>query len=234
MNIFIIPGNPPASYYYLKWIEELKESSLFSGFHFHIYPEFKNEKNSVRYLEKMISFYEGKLANLENVVLLGHSVGGKIAYEIMKKNPSNVKKCYLLFPFLCRPGLRGRMVLSLVPQLTDLLGFEVIFKSKNYIKYIVKEVEVLTREEVSVCLGIVSHERNTVAKTLTIERVDPVCGEKIKVFYTDGDTWCGKNSTKQFSKFLNSKKLNLSHEFVVKNSERALLTQELIMDLETL
>jgi pimeloyl-ACP methyl ester carboxylesterase len=135
MNIFLIPGNPPASYFYQKWLAELEQAGAFKSSHFHIYPTFKQEKNQQAYWQGVLNFYQEKLSNLDEVILIGHSVGGKVALDLMQKNPLNVKKCFLLFPFLRSPGPRGKLVLEGVSRLHQLVGTGVFLKKQESVKY---------------------------------------------------------------------------------------------------
>ncbi len=228
MNLLLIPGNPPASHYYRQWIKELEAEGHFKSSHFHVYPCFEEEKDPRIYWDKVVEFYKQKLNELDDVILIGHSVGGKVAYDLMQMQPEQVRQCFLLFPFLRSPSLRGKLVLEGVSRLHRLVGTQFFMKTKKPLSLFSRELANLTDDEVRTCLHLLFSERETMGKSKTIA---PFQTNRMKVYFTAKDTWCHSLTQEEIKHYFAHQELDLTHDFVLRPQERATLTSVILKEL---
>jgi len=241
MHFFIIPGNPPARHFYEIWRDELKAAFKLESFQTTVdyFPAFDMGLDSYDYWDKMVEFYEDRFLDLmrksdKKVVLVGHSVGGMIALEILKKHPEHIDKCVLIFPFLGKPGGRGQLVLEVVNFFMKSKRFIPFFLSKK--KYIDRYHPILKKisdEEVDACFKFAYHERRSVAKIKRQPAVPKEIADKILALSCPNDTWSHPTQIAHISHTLNIDELDVTHDFVTFPKQREQMNTYLVDNLKT-
>ncbi len=235
MNILIAPGNPSVRHYYRVWASELKHRAPQLSVQFHGYPEIQYISDSAMYIKALVSLFEESVLSFETespLYLVGHSFGGNIALELLKKFPMHIEKCFLVSPFLMRPSFRGQSVLRGIRFLSESRhAVQFLAKNRRKLSSLVAEVDFLTQEEVLSAVRLARHEYFTISKRRDLKEVDGVDESKVKVFYSQGDTWCPLNTIERMQKRFEMVETSLSHDFIVSNHERGIMTDLLLKDI---
>jgi alpha-beta hydrolase superfamily lysophospholipase len=115
--LVVIPGNPGDAAFYQRFVDELRERGhevvLFehpapAGLPASLLPYARHHADQARrHLAET-----GRAAEETEVVLVGHSVGAYLAYLIVAQGLLRVARVFMLFPFLVRPALSGRVILT--------------------------------------------------------------------------------------------------------------------------
>ncbi|MBS0653876.1 MAG: hypothetical protein JSR39_10190, partial [Verrucomicrobia bacterium] len=153
MHLFIIPGNPPALYFYELWAEEIQREHGKCSVYISPYPQLPNSDDSSRYLSDTALIHGQQLLNFhqvakKKVVIIGHSLGAWMALELLKEHDEIIENCFLLYPFLLRPSLKGRAILKSmrhlyrVPFIEDLL-----LGSRGILERFFEDLRYVTDEE---------------------------------------------------------------------------------------
>jgi pimeloyl-ACP methyl ester carboxylesterase len=237
MQIFIIPGNPPSEYFYKIWKKELTDDLKLDqdSVAVEYFPSFCMSLSSEAYYQEMVNFYKERLFSFiennksEEVVLIGHSVGGTIALDILKEHPEKIDKCVLIFPFLGKPGKRGRLVLNFVRALvksTKMIPF--IIKRRAFIDIINSEFSKISDDEIESSLKFAFHERETIGKIKKVNKLEPSIIEKVTVLTCPKDTWCINKYLYQAGLKSKMNHLEVSHDFVVESKQRKIVNESLV------
>ncbi len=235
MNVFIIPGNPPATYFYEMWGREMVDCGFAKSFKVAKYPCFEKVHSSIEYFKKVedehFENYKRYLESIEGPVLLvGHSLGEYFALKMLERQPELVEKCVLLHPFLRAPTSRGKNILRTVKRLRSIPFFEkVVMKSRPILERLSSDYKHLTDGELKACLNIVPHEFALLGNDKSPLAIAPNISQKLRVFYSENDTWCPTSTISQVETNVKSKNCQLSHEFIVSKSQRTRML-ELIKD----
>ncbi|MCH9755833.1 MAG: alpha/beta hydrolase [Gammaproteobacteria bacterium] len=225
-KIMIIPGNPPASYFYEAWKKELEHITN-NEVIIEYYPSFEKITCSLEYLKEVERFYSKKITAHEKIILIGHSVGGYIALKILEKYHRSIEHCVLLFPFLHSPRFRGKLVLGALNQLnkrkylkTRLTGLS------RSLRWLDEDIQRLTQNEITSGLNFASHEHKTIGRKKNID-INPTLHPKMTLYYTDKDTWCSKKVVKSLHPELNTEWVDVKHHFVTSKAERTIINNRL-------
>lgn len=221
-KVIVIPGNPPARYFYEAWKEELEDMT---GHEVSIdyYPSFEATSCSLSYLQQVEDFYLEQVKRHEYVVLIGHSIGGYLALKILEKHPEKIKHCVLLFPFLHSPGFKAKLTLGLLNQIYKRNFLKVRLAGMlNLLGYVYKDSKRLTLDELKSGLDFAFHEHKTIRRQKSLD-INPNLHQKITVYYTSKDTWCPKKVAENFHPELRTEQVSLSHNFVVFPEQRKVM-----------
>jgi predicted alpha/beta hydrolase family esterase len=225
-NIIVIPGNPPASYFYDAWKKEL-EQIVSNEVIIDYYPSFEATTCSMAYLKQVEDFYVEKIKNKDNVILIGHSIGGHIALKILEKYYDKIAHCVLLFPFLHSPGFKGKFALETVNQINK----QKILKAGfiGLLSWLNKDIKMLTKNEMKSSLNFAFHEHKTIGRKKSIT-INPKLIQKITLYYTNKDTWCSKKVAENLHPELRTEFINIKHDFVVSPAQRKIINHRLFIN----
>jgi pimeloyl-ACP methyl ester carboxylesterase len=225
-TIIIIPGNPPASYFYEAWKQEL-ELITHHDVLIEYYPSFNNITCSQEYLEKIEDFYAEHIKNHEKIILIGHSIGGHIALKLLEKYPEKIEHCVLLFPFLHSPGIRGKLMLSALHRINKRAFLKKTrFKILKLLSYFDQDIKKLKIHEIDSSLNFAFHEHKTIGRKKNID-IDHNLNHKITVYYTNKDTWCSKNVVNNLHPEIRKKFTAINHNFVTSPEQRQKMNRSL-------
>jgi dienelactone hydrolase len=189
------------------------------------------------YYQEMDSFYKNKLLkSIENkidskkVVLIGHSVGGTIALDILKQDYDIIDKCVLLFLFLGRPGHKGKIVLNTVGALVKNKRFiPFLLTKRSIIDLLNPSFAKISDNEIEASLMFAYHERKTFGKVKKVKKLESSILEKVITLTCPKDTWCQNKYLLQAG--LNINELKVSHDFVVEAKQRQMVNKHLIRNI---
>lgn len=223
----IIPGNPPASYFYETWRKELElitQNKVLIDY----YPSFSDVSCSQEYLEKIEDFYAEQIKNHTKINLIGHSIGGHIALKLLEKYPEKIEHCVLLFPFLHSPGIKGKLMLATLHQINKRAFLKTRrFKLLKLLSYLDQDIQKLTMQEIDSSLNFAFHEHKTIGRKKNIN-INPSLFKKITLYYTTKDTWCSKkNVVSHLHPEINTQHTTVSHNFVTSPEQRHTLNHSL-------
>jgi len=228
-KIIVIPGNPPASYFYEAWKKELNlmtNNKVMIDYH----PSFDDTTCCLEYLKKVEDFYLEQVQNNEKVILIGHSIGGHIALKILEKHYEKIEHCVLLFPFLHSPGFKGKLVLgilNLINKTTFLkAGLAGLLKP---LSWLYKDIKMLTSNEINSSLNFAFHEHKTIGRKKNIN-INPKLNHKITLYYTNKDTWCSKKVIQNLHPEIRTEFININHNFVVYPDQRKIINNRIFAD----
>jgi pimeloyl-ACP methyl ester carboxylesterase len=114
--LVVLPGNPGDAAFYQAFVQELERRGHEATVASHPCL-FEAPADLLVYARHQAASARRHLADrgrtVEDVelILVGHSVGGYLAYLIVAHGLLPVARVILLFPFLMRPALRGRLIL---------------------------------------------------------------------------------------------------------------------------
>jgi len=196
MNFFILPGNPPARYFYELWAAEIRErhpDARIEVAKYPLTPDIQDSRGYFRDLTNLLTkqFLEFRDREGANISLVGHSLGGYLALKVLEKIPDDVESCYLLHPFLRQPMPLGRAILKLAHTLKYLPSFEKwLVRAQPLIGSFLDEALKITSEEIHVFAQLAYHEHLTISQDLSPPDIDPHLIHKVHVYSTEGDIWC--------------------------------------------
>ena len=226
IKIIVIPGNPPASYFYEAWRKELNLITN-NDVIINYYPSFDDTTCSLEYLKKVEDFYLEHVKNNEKVILIGHSVGGHIALKILEKHHEKIEHCVLLFPFLHSPGFKAKLMLGALNQIkkrkflkVGLAGF------LKPLGWLYQDMKLLTTNEMNSGLNFAFHEHKTIGRKKNIN-INPNLNHKITLYYTNKDTWCSKKVVQNLHPELRIEFIDIKHNFVVYPEQRKIMNNRI-------
>lgn len=231
-TIIIIPGNPPASYFYEAWKQELElltQNDVLIDY----YPSFDNITCSHEYLIKIENFYAEQIKNHTKINLIGHSVGGHVALKLLEKYPEKIEHCMLLFPFLHSPGVQGKLMLRALHHINTRTYLKTRrFKLLKLLSYLDNDINHLSPQEIDSSLHFAAHEYKTLGRKKKID-IHPNLNKKITLYYTHHDTWCSKNVVRNLNPEIKTHYTILNHNFVISPEQRHKLNHSLAGIIQT-
>jgi len=224
--MIIIPGNPPASYYYEAWKQELERITHHDVL-IDYYPSFDDVSCSQEYLEKIEHFYAEQIQNHDKISLIGHSIGGHIALKLLEKYPEKIEHCVLLFPFLHSPGIKGKLMLGALHQINKRAFLKATrFKMIKLLSYFDQDIKKIKIHEIDSSLNFAFHEHKTIGRKKNID-INPNLNKKITLYYTAKDTWCSKKVVNNLHPDIHTQFTNISHNFVTCPKQRQEMNRSL-------
>lgn len=231
MNYFIIPGNPPATFFYEEWKRELLARSAKHNIFISAYPQLNFRQSSATYFEgikrhHIEQFKIFRQSCSEAVSIIGHSLGGYFAYEILQEEFDHIHRCYLIHPFLRRPELRGRLILRAVKFARRWDTFErAVMRLKPSLEKWHRDLANVTHEELKICLQLAYHERDVIGKNLSPIVIAPELQNKLRLIYTTHDSWCSADLINSLKPQISAQEVSLSHDFIRLAREREAMAE---------
>ncbi len=196
MNFFIIPGNPPAVHFYELWKTEISRAMPGTLVEVSAYTSPSPGQKSKDAMNHVVNSHSNKLLELYEksrspIVVLGHSLGGYVALELLKRHAEIIEQVFLIHPFLRAPDTRGMSILKLA---TLIRNFQIIpsliFRYRSFLENKISDLKGVTDQELLMSLEIAFHESQTIAQDQSEIEIKKNLAPKIKVFFTQNDTWC--------------------------------------------
>lgn len=227
MRLFIIPGNPPAVYFYKLWAEEIRREYAECSIHISPYPQLPTSNNSFRYLKETASMHGRELlafhkATGEKVMIIGHSLGAWMALHLLEEYSEIIESCLLLHPFLRRPSFKGRAILKSmrylyrVPFMEDLL-----LSCRSILERLSEDLRYVSDEELRTSLTLAYHEYEVISRYKGTLQILEQWRKKLYMIYCDQDKWCPSHTVNEIKKWIPSEKTDATHGFITSAQERA-------------
>lgn len=233
MNLFIIPGNPPAIYFYELWKKEILSRHPKAKIQTSPYPCFELGNDSAAYLEKVCDFHAQAFLKFSEscqqpVTIIGHSVGGFVTHSILENHPTKIRKALLLFPYLMAPTLRGQNILKIMRGLQKFkYGQAALFAFKHGVEKIHSDLAKLSDSELAACVNLAYHEQVIPGKRNTPPVIRPELRAQMHFIYCKGDTWCPQSTIEALKTQIEYKESAASHGFITHKKERETVLREL-------
>lgn len=228
MNYFIVPGNPPALYFYQLWKQEILALAPQSAVYVSHYARLPWTRNSQQYLQQVAQIHIQQYLQFRAqvtgpIVLVGHSLGGWMALQILQELEDKVDRCILLQPFLTRPTWKGRAILSFVHSLHGERGIVeiIISQTRRLIEMFVQDLKHVTKDEVGSALSLAFHEKVVFGRAPIAPKAKLQNPKKLHFISSATDIWCPPQIVRELSQWMKHEAQIASHGFVVSSHERA-------------
>ena len=234
MHLFIIPGNPPALYFYELWAEEIRREVTECSVYISPYPRLPTSVDSFSYLSDMAVIHGQELMALhkavqEKIVVIGHSLGAWMALQLLKDHNTIIEDCFLLYPFLKRPSLKGRVILKSIQTLYRVPFIEdILLGCRGFLGRFIENLEYVTNEELRTSLALAYHEHMVIGQHIGTLEIPEQLREKLHMLYCDPDTWCPPHTVNEMKKWISSEKIATTHGFITSPQERAAVLKALL------
>ncbi len=233
MHLFIIPGNPPALHFYELWAEEIKKEYKASSVYISPYPFLPNREDSLDYLNQVAAIHRENLVTFQKkaqaqVTVIGHSLGGWMALRLLENHPDLIENCLLLYPFLRRPSLKGRIVLRSMRQIVRLSFLkEALLKHRKKLERVFDELPYVTDQELRTSLLLIDHEYTVIGRYSGPLEIPQHLSNKLHMLYCDRDKWCPTPTIRALQTSISSEKTEARHGFITSKEERAIVLKTL-------
>lgn len=219
MNIIILPGNPPAEFYYKAWIDELRELMPEHTYFYLDYIEpFKTlspEKN-LQAMEMALRSQIEATTKDQKTILIAHSFG---AYFLTHFLNSPNYRCILIYPFLGAPTLKGKITLDLAYYFNFLFSSGLFVKAFKYIlAFFMPQVREIQESELVKGIKIARIESLILRNRITSSH--PQTANNAILLFNKSDTWSPPTTTAFLSKRMQTIEANIAHDFVLDKKDR--------------
>lgn len=225
-KILIIPGNPSVKHYYELWAKRLSESSSFKVKVLHHIPVTNAYKTLDEYTNAYEQFVLSQIDHTTKPILIGHSIGGFFAREILKRNKDKFKNLILVFPYFGDENLQGLALLSL----TKILAPRPLLRNKS-LNFLLKLscLRDISFSELDNGVKLGSLEREYFKNNSYNLRSEDLLDSRTDFLYTEKDNWCTlKTVLKIKSLKIKSHKLDSAHDFVLNESDINKVNQRIL------
>ncbi len=233
LNLFIIPGNPPALYFYELWAKEIKQEHPGCAVCLSPYPRLPLSGDASKYLNDVADMHGEKLGIFQravgqNVTIIGHSLGGWMALRLLEKHNAIIENCLLLYPFLRRPSLKGRTILRLLYHFRQISSMENrLLKKRGVLEKVFKDLKHVTDQELRASLILAHQEHQTISRYKGPINIEKSLRGKLHVIYCDRDTWCPSRTVNEIKQSISCEKTNTTHGFITSAEERKVVLKAL-------
>jgi hypothetical protein len=221
-HFLIIPGNPPIKHFYNEWIVELKSIFPESKFELLEYPLFENKNLKQDYLRSVSDHFEDIIKSREtSVTLIGHSIGGKFAFDLTQRLPHLIDKCILIFPFFGKPSIKGKLLLDIssVVDRRQLLS-KLICNNITFLKQIIPETKFIVPRELQIGIRLARFEKESMRNELQEICFQSGRKDKVQFYYNIQDDWCTRETIEAFKDLVTSHRVEVKHDFVTCPADR--------------
>jgi hypothetical protein len=234
MNYFLIPGNPPAVQFYQQWGEEITQQSTHATFKVSHYPLLDQMSDSSKAMDLVLSEHrkQFKLFSEEvrsPVTIIGHSLGAHFALKLLEEQGVSIDHIVLIHPFLKKPDLKGLLILKAAGTLHSFSRLQSgILKNRKHLEFFSKDLISVTNEEILKSFHLARHESQTIGKNLKTIEIHPHNLNKICVFFTKNDIWCGDRTVKELRNLVKVIECEEPHGFVTDVKHRKSLYHKIL------
>lgn len=235
MHWFLIPGNPPARYFYELWGDEIRSERPGATFAVSRYPDLLNKINPKmamdtifnHQMDELIKYYH-QIGN-RPVTLVGHSLGAYFALRILENAGYLLEEAVLVHPFLRAPGLVGKSILQSVGSLYGKANIQrKILEYRKLLEMFFLDLRNVTDEEIFQSFHLAHHEGHTIAKDTSFVEIKPEIRDKVSIYYTRDDHWCSQQVIDELRNQVYTLECSQPHGFVVDKNHRSELFQMII------
>jgi surfactin synthase thioesterase subunit len=234
LHLFIIPGNPPALYFYKLWAEEIQREYAGCSVCISPYQHTPVGVDSFTYLDNAVQIHGQELAAFhkaqrKKIVIVGHSLGAWMALRLLERHSSIIESCILLYPFLRRPSIKGRAILKSIRHLYRIpLIEDLLLRCRGILERLFEDLKYVTDEELRTSLALAYHEYEVIGRYKKTLQIPEQLREKLYMIYCDQDTWCSSRTINEMKKWISSEKTKATHGFIVSAQERATVLDALL------
>jgi surfactin synthase thioesterase subunit len=230
MNYFILPGNPPALYFYELWANEIKKSRPDASIMISQYPEIRNS-DSASAMCVVHDAHQVKLKDYYNktnrpVTLIGHSLGAYFALKLLESSLEMIERVILIHPFLRAPALQGKVILNTLKTIQHF--HKPILRMRKSLECLAPNLSYVTDDEILKSFQLAHHESRTIAKDNSSVHIRPELRSKISVFYTDKDLWCSSKVIEELRKQVAVSECHEPHDFIIDSKYRQEMYQRIL------
>ena len=226
-HYLILPGNPPAAYFYENWIKDLESFCRNSSFEYVPFELMNSNLSDTETIDKLAFKLQEYIEQHteKKVSLIAHSFGGHLALQALKALPQRIEQVILVFPFLGPPSLRGKSLLSLIHTIRKK---EALFKfTRSHfpkLSYFFPEVKKLTPKEITTGLNLAYFEKAFFNEKLLANHLKGTFAKTVFI-YNPKDAWCPPKIINALRKRSDSIYSNLAHDFVIDEEQRKLMAK---------
>lgn len=234
MNLFIIPGNPPALHFYQLWAKEIQSLHAECSIHISPYPHIQGKGPSLPYLDNIAEVHGREFLAFQKeingkVAVIGHSLGAWMALRVLEKHHAIIENCVLLYPFLRKPTLKARIILKMARHLHQIPRIEKLLSAcRSSLEKLFKDLQYVSDKELSTCLALAYHEHRSIGLDQREVRIPDPLRKKLSMFYCDQDKWCPERTIKEMQTQIVCKKVTASHGFITSAKEREAVLKALL------
>lgn len=226
MNYFIIPGNPPATYFYELWCKEIEAAQAGSKTMVSRYPLLPEISDSAEAMRTVLKIHQDQLKEFVEqtgspCTVIGHSLGGFFAMGLLEQAPNLVSKAILLHPFLRSPSKLGKFILKTASHVSYRPKIQqTVLRIKKNLEILPTPLKHITDEESRIALQLARHEEATIARDRSPMNIHSDHEDKITVFHANKDTWCGPESISDFKRNIEVTECLEPHAFIINKKHR--------------
>ena len=226
MHYFIIPGNPPAAYFYELWGKEIEIDQPGSQARVSRYPLLPESSNSPQVMSNVLSSHLDQLKAFCNhtgspCTVIGHSLGAYFAMGLLEHGPDLIHKAILLHPFLRSPSPLGKLILKTAGGISYSPKVQQsIIKARKGLAYLNSDIKHVSDDEIRISFQLARHEEATIGRDNNPITIQSHHMEKISVFHAQQDTWCSPRSVADLKKSVTVKECLEPHAFITSKHHR--------------
>ena len=233
MNYLLIPGNPPAVYFYKLWKSEIESIEPKALVQVSSYGEMYNQDDFSVQQDEILFHHQTQLKKFHKqvgnpVTIIGHSLGGFVALQLLEKYPQLIKDVILLHPFLRKPDPKGRFILKTVAALSKIQVIpNLVIKNRHILEWFSNELPFVTNEEMALSFKIGHFEANTILEDSSPLSFDHLEKKKLKVYYHPQDIWCPSEVVVQLKDQIQAIQCHEPHGFITEKKHRESLWKKM-------
>lgn len=233
MHYFILPGNPPAAYFYQLWAREIAADYPGSLVTVSQYPQLPDTNDSSQAMNLLL---DAHLKQMEDFcksagapcTVIGHSLGGHFALKLLEQRPHLIKQAMLVHPFLRTPSFLGKMILKTAASVSrSPILVRSIIQTRHGLNYLSRDLKYVSDQEIQIAFHLARHEAVTIGKDTKPIQIQPEHRRKLTVFHTPKDTWCGLGPVSELKKLVTVVECPQPHGFVTLRQHRQSLFKKL-------
>lgn len=238
MNYFLIPGNPPAAYFYELWNKEIVAIQAGAKAVVSHYPRLQTTSDSEEAMAKVLKAHREQLLSFHKkaagpITIIGHSLGGhfalKLLHELHDEIDGPIQKVILLHPFLRKPETNGQIILKAVAKFYERERLQrLIIKNRRYLEYLSDELPFVTDEEIEKSFHLAHHESCIIATDSSPLIISQELRAKVSVFYRPKDIWCSPEVIANLKGQVPLFECTEPHSFVTKERHRRSLFAKIL------
>ncbi len=228
----LIPGNPVIAEDYYLWMQEIEERN--NDVHMVYatsYILFDRKLNYVGYDRAKCQYHEKLLLELsatERVTIVAHSVGGYFALRLLEKYPERIERVVVMFPYIGYSIIWQLKFLWPLYQIDRIFPLaELVSMAKSFFKKWYGNTHNITSYDLTACLRFGVRQcvyfNNYKLDTTALAQYK----DKIHFIYAENDRWCPPETIERLKLVSEYKKVNLSHDFIVRKDERLKMIDEI-------
>jgi pimeloyl-ACP methyl ester carboxylesterase len=239
MNLLLLPGNPPAVSFYEAWAREIRDQHPPSRIHVCDYPTPARQENSRAAMQEIREHFSNQLQNFQKaaggkVTVVGHSLGGYFALQLLELHPELIEEAILLYPFLRAPSLRGQVILR---TLHALFPWEKarhkLVQSRGLFERVSGALSEVSDEELRRTFHLARHEFAIIGRDRSLPQIAEALRPRVRVYYTESDTWCTPQVVSALRGQVRVFACSEPHDFIVRRENRQRIWARILQEFRS-